>query len=404
MFYDVEMPLLYVLADMERYGIKVDREALLAYQQQLGESIEAVTKEIFALSGEVFNLNSPKQLGVILFEKMGLQGGKKTKTGYSTAADVLEKLKGDHPIIEKILYYRQLAKLKSTYADGLLAVMDEKTDKIYSTFHQTITATGRISSTEPNLQNIPIRLELGRQLRKVFIPTSAEYCFLDADYSQIELRVLAHLAGDETLIDAFRHQQDIHRLTASQVFHVPFEEVTPLQRSNAKAVNFGIVYGIGSFSLSQDLGITRKEAEQYIAAYFAKYPKIKAYLDRTVQEATEQGYVSTIFHRRRAMPELQSGNFVQRSFGERVAMNMPIQGSAADIIKIAMVKVHHALETGGYRSRLILQVHDELLIETHRDEIEAVTKILKEHMEQAVALSVPLDVDIHMGDNWLDAK
>lgn len=404
LFYDVEMPLLYVLADMERYGIKVDREALLAYQQQLGESIEAVTKEIFALSGEVFNLNSPKQLGVILFEKMGLQGGKKTKTGYSTAADVLEKLKGDHPIIEKILYYRQLAKLKSTYADGLLAVMDEKTDKIYSTFHQTITATGRISSTEPNLQNIPIRLELGRQLRKVFIPTSEEYCFLDADYSQIELRVLAHMAGDETLIDAFRHQQDIHRLTASQVFHVPFEEVTPLQRSNAKAVNFGIVYGIGSFSLSQDLGITRKEAEQYIAAYFAKYPKIKAYLDRTVQEATEQGYVSTIFHRRRAMPELQSGNFVQRSFGERVAMNMPIQGSAADIIKIAMVKVHHALETGGYRSRLILQVHDELLIETHRDEIEAVTKILKEHMEQAVALSVPLDVDIHMGDNWLDAK
>lgn len=404
LFYEVEMPLLYVLADMERWGMKVDRQALLAYQKQLAESIETITKEIYELSGEEFNLNSPKQLGVILFEKMGLKGGKKTKTGYSTAADVLEKLKNEAPIVEKILYYRQLAKLKSTYADGLLAVMDDKTDKIYSTFNQTITATGRISSTEPNLQNIPVRLELGRELRRVFVPTSDEFCFLDADYSQIELRVLAHIAGDETLIDAFRHQQDIHRLTASQVFHVPFDEVTSLQRSNAKAVNFGIVYGIGSFSLSQDLGITRKEAEQYIAAYFTKYPKIKEYQERMIKEATEQGYVSTIFHRRRAMPELQSGNFVQRSFGERVAMNMPIQGSAADIIKIAMVKVHRALKEGGFRSRLILQVHDELLIETALEEKEAVAKILKENMEQAVALSVPLDVDVHEGQNWLDAK
>lgn len=404
LFYEIEMPLIYVLADMEEYGVRVDKQALLVYQKNLEESIDVITKEIYALSGEEFNLNSPKQLGVILFEKLGLKGGKKTKTGYSTAADVLEKLKYEHPMVEKILYYRQLAKLKSTYADGLLAVMDDKTEKIYSTFNQTITATGRISSTEPNLQNIPVRLELGRELRKVFIPESKDYCFLDADYSQIELRVLAHIAGDETLINAFCNNQDIHRLTASQVFHVPFDEVTPLQRSNAKAVNFGIVYGIGSFSLSQDLGITRKEAEQYIAAYFAKYPNIKKYLDDTIVQATENGYVSTLWHRRRAMPELQSNNFIQRSFGERVAMNMPIQGSAADIIKIAMVRVHRALKEGGYRSRLILQVHDELLIETHVEEKDEVARILKENMEQAAQLLVPLDVDVHEGNSWFEAK
>lgn len=404
LFYEIEMPLINVLADMEKYGIKVDKEALLAYQKRLEESMDGMEEEIYALAGEKFNVNSPKQLGVILFEKLGLKGGKKTKTGYSTAADVLEKLRTEHPIVEHILNYRQLAKLKSTYADGLLAVMDMDTEKIYSTFNQTITATGRISSTEPNLQNIPVRLELGRELRKVFIPESDEYCFLDADYSQIELRVLAHISGDETLIDAFRNNQDIHRLTASQVFHVPFDEVTPLQRSNAKAVNFGIVYGIGAFSLSQDLGITRKEADAYISAYFTKYPKIKTYMDETIKNATEQGYVSTLWHRRRAMPELQSGNFIQRSFGERVAMNMPIQGSAADIIKIAMVKVHQALKDGGYRSRLILQVHDELLIETHKDEKEAVAKILKDNMEQAVELAVPLDVDVHEGASWFEAK
>lgn len=404
LFYEIEMPLINVLADMEKYGIKVDKEALLAYQKRLEESMDGMEEEIYALAGEKFNVNSPKQLGVILFEKLGLKGGKKTKTGYSTAADVLEKLRTEHPIVEHILNYRQLAKLKSTYADGLLAVMDMDTEKIYSTFNQTITATGRISSTEPNLQNIPVRLELGRELRKVFIPESDEYCFLDADYSQIELRVLAHISGDETLIDAFRNNQDIHRLTASQVFHVPFDEVTPLQRSNAKAVNFGIVYGIGAFSLSQDLGITRKEADAYISAYFTKYPKIKTYMDETIKNATEQGYVSTLWHRRRAMPELQSGNFIQRSFGERVAMNMPIQGSAADIIKIAMVKVHKALKEGGYRSRLILQVHDELLIETHKDEKEAVAKILKDNMEQAVELAVPLDVDVHEGASWFEAK
>lgn len=404
LFYDIEMPLVFVLADMEQIGIKVDKQALLTYQRRLDESLETITGEIFALSGEAFNLNSPKQLGVILFEKLGLRGGKKTKTGYSTAADVLEKIRYDHPIVEKILYYRQLAKLKSTYADGLLSVMDPETHKIYSTFNQTITATGRISSTEPNLQNIPVRLELGRELRKVFIPENEEFCFLDADYSQIELRVLAHISGDETLISAFRQNQDIHRLTASQVFHIPFEEVTSRQRSNAKAVNFGIVYGIGSFSLSQDLGITRKEAEQYIAAYFAKYPKIKIYMDKTIADAVENGYVSTLWHRRRPMPELQSSNFIQRSFGERVAMNMPIQGSAADIIKIAMIKVHHALKDGGYRSRLILQVHDELLIETYLEEKEAVAAILKENMEQAADLLVPLLVDVHEGNSWFEAK
>lgn len=404
LFYDMEMPLIYVLADMEKYGIKVDKTALLAYQRLLEERLDGMTEEIYALAGEEFNINSPKQLGVILFEKLGLKGGKKTKTGYSTAADVLEKLRTEHPIVEKILEYRTLAKLKSTYADGLLAVMDMYTEKIYSTFNQTITATGRISSTEPNLQNIPVRLELGRELRKVFIPESEEYCFLDADYSQIELRVLAHIAGDESLIDAFKNGQDIHRMTASQVFHVPFDEVTPLQRSNAKAVNFGIIYGKGSFTLSQDLGITRKEAEDYIRAYFARYPKIKGFMEDTIKKGTEKGYVSTLWNRRRAMPELQSGNFMQRAAGERAAMNMPIQGSAADIIKLAMIKVHRALQEGGYRSRLILQVHDELLIETHKEEKEAVAAILKENMEQAAKLAVPLDVDVHEGASWYEAK
>ncbi|MBR2851758.1 MAG: DNA polymerase I, partial [Anaerotignum sp.] len=294
LFYDMEMPLIYVLADMEKYGIKVDKEALLAYQTLLDESLSGMTEEIYELAGEEFNINSPKQLGVILFEKLGMKGGKKTKTGYSTAADVLEKLRFEHPIVDKILNYRTLAKLKSTYADGLLAVMDMDTEKIYSTFNQTITATGRISSTEPNLQNIPVRLELGRELRKVFIPESEEYCFLDADYSQIELRVLAHIAGDESLIDAFRNNQDIHRMTASQVFHVPFEEVTSLQRSNAKAVNFGIIYGKGSFTLGQDLGISRKEAEDYINAYFARYPKIKGFMDDTIKNGAKDGYVSTL--------------------------------------------------------------------------------------------------------------
>ena len=400
----MEMPLIYVLADMEKYGIKVDKAALLAYQKRLGESLDGMEEEIYALAGEKFNINSPKQLGVILFEKLGLKGGKKTKTGYSTAADVLEKLRTAHPIVERILHYRQLAKLKSTYADGLLAVMDAETEKIYSTFNQTITATGRISSTEPNLQNIPVRLELGRELRKIFIPESAEFCFLDADYSQIELRVLAHISGDESLIAAFKSNQDIHRMTASQVFHVPFDEVTPLQRSNAKAVNFGIIYGKGAFSLGQDLGISRKEAEEYINAYFARYPKIKTFMEDTIKNGTKNGYVSTLWNRRRNMPELQSSNFMQRAAGERAAMNMPIQGTAADIIKLAMIKVHRALQEGGYRSRLILQVHDELLIEAYKEEKDAVAKILKENMEHAADLLVPLDVDVHEGASWFEAK
>lgn len=404
LFYDMEMPLIYVLADMEKYGIKVDKAALLAYQKRLGESLDGMEEEIYALAGEKFNINSPKQLGVILFEKLGLKGGKKTKTGYSTAADVLEKLRMAHPIVERILHYRQLAKLKSTYADGLLAVMDAETEKIYSTFNQTITATGRISSTEPNLQNIPVRLELGRELRKIFIPESAEFCFLDADYSQIELRVLAHISGDESLIAAFKSNQDIHRMTASQVFHVPFDEVTPLQRSNAKAVNFGIIYGKGAFSLGQDLGISRKEAEEYINAYFARYPKIKTFMEDTIKNGAKNGYVSTLWNRRRNMPELQSSNFMQRASGERAAMNMPIQGTAADIIKLAMIKVHRALQEGGYRSRLILQVHDELLIEAYKEEKDAVAKILKENMEHAADLLVPLDVDVHEGASWFEAK
>ena len=359
-------------------------------------------KKIYEETGETFNINSPKQLGTILFEKMGLPGGRKTKTGYSTAADILEKLAAEHPIVKDILEYRQLAKLKSTYADSLASVI-EPDGRIHSTFNQTITATGRISSTEPNLQNIPVRMELGRLIRKVFVPEEG-YVFLDADYSQIELRVLAHMSGDETLIQAYREAQDIHRLTASQVFHVPFEEVTSLQRRNAKAVNFGIVYGISSFGLSQDLSITRKEAAEYIEKYFETYPKIKSFLDGLVAEGKEKGYVTTMFGRRRPIPELKSGNFMQRSFGERVAMNSPIQGTAADIIKIAMNRVYKRIQQEGLKSRLVLQVHDELLIETKKDELEIVSRILEEEMKGAAKLSVELEVDMHEGGNWYEAK
>ena len=403
LLYNIEMPLMFVLDDMENAGIKVDRKHLESFGKELEGEIEKITGEIYAEAGEEFNINSPKQLGVILFEKMGLKGSKKTKTGYSTNAEVLEKLKFEAPVVEKILLYRQLAKLKSTYADGLMAVLDKKTDRIYSTFNQTVTATGRISSTEPNLQNIPVRLELGRELRKVFIPQE-DYVFVDADYSQIELRVLAHMADDENLINAFKSGQDIHRQTAARVLGIPFEDVTPLQRSQAKAINFGIVYGMSAFSLAQDLGITKKAAEEYIKNYFGKYPNVKKYLDKAVEDAKQNGYVSTIFNRRRAMPELTSSNFNMRSFGERVAMNMPIQGSAADIIKIAMINVNNALKEGGYKSRLILQVHDELLIETHKDEEEQVKKLLKDNMEHAVSLNVPLDVDVHSGKSWYEAK
>lgn len=402
LFTEIEMPLLFVLYDMERAGIKVEAEALKVYGDRLGGRILELEKEIYDMAGEVFNINSPKQLGVILFEKMGLSGGKKTKTGYSTAADVLDKLAPEYPVVEKILEYRQLAKLKSTYADGLANYIGAD-GRIHGTFNQTITATGRISSTEPNLQNIPVRMELGRLIRKVFVPEEGSV-FLDADYSQIELRILAHCSGDEQLIGAYKEAQDIHRMTASQVFHIPFEEVTDLQRRNAKAVNFGIVYGISSFGLSQDLSITRKEAAQYIENYFDTYPGVKQFLDEQVEHAKENGYVVTLFGRRRPVPELKSSNFMQRSFGERVAMNAPIQGTAADIIKLAMIGVARELKKRGLRSRLILQVHDELLIETHLEEVEEVKEILKQQMESAAELKVPLIADMHTGASWYEAK
>lgn len=399
---DIEMPLSLVLYDMEKEGILVKPDELKAYGDALTGRIEELEKAIHAQAGEHFNINSPKQLGEILFEKMKLPGGKKTKTGYSTAADVLEKLAQEAPIVRDILEYRGLVKLKSTYADGL-AVFIGKDHRIHTTFNQTITATGRISSTEPNLQNIPMRMELGRQIRRVFVPKEGSE-FMDADYSQIELRVLAHMSGDEQLIEAYRMDQDIHRITASKVFHTPFEEVTDLQRRNAKAVNFGIVYGISSFGLSQDLSISRKEAAAYIEQYFQTYPKVKEFLDELVADAKKTGYAVTMFGRRRPVPELNSSNFMQRSFGERVAMNSPIQGTAADIIKIAMIKVWRALKEAGLKSKLILQVHDELLIETVKEEEEAVKKILSENMKSAAELSVALEIDLHTGSNWYEAK
>jgi len=401
---EIELPLVHVLKDMELYGVKVDRAKLAAYGKELGAVIDRLTKEIYLLAEEEFNINSPKQLGVILFEKLRLPGGKKTKTGWSTAVDVLNGVRGLHPIVELVVEYRTYAKLKSTYADGLLGVMDSR-DMIYSTFNQTVTATGRISSTEPNLQNIPVRTELGRQLRGVFIPSDdATFVYMDADYSQIELRVLAHMSGDETFIRAFCENQDIHSLTASQVLHIPLAEVTPEQRGRAKAVNFGIVYGIGAYSLSLDLGISVREAGQYIDSYFEKYPKVKQYLDDSIARARDLGYAATEFGRRRNIPELSAGDFNTRAFGERVAMNMPVQGTAADIIKIAMVKVHGRLKREKLHSRLVLQVHDELLLETHIDELDAVRQILTDEMENAVALTVPMRIDIHTGRTWLEAK
>lgn len=402
LFEEIEMPLVFTLYDMEKNGVKVEAEALKLYGDQLGDKIVELEKEIYEDANETFNINSPKQLGVVLFENMKIPGGRKTKTGYSTAADVLEKLAPEYPIVAKILEYRQLTKLKSTYADGLAGYIQED-GRIHGKFNQTVTATGRISSTEPNLQNIPVRVELGRKIRKVFVPEEG-YVFVDADYSQIELRVLAHCSGDEQLIKAYREEADIHRITASQVFHVPFDEVTDLQRRNAKAVNFGIVYGISSFGLSQDLSITRKEAAKYIEDYFHTYPGIKAFLDDAVAHAKENGYVKTLFGRRRPVPELASSNFVQRSFGERVAMNAPIQGTAADIMKIAMIGVNKRLKEQKLKSRLVLQVHDELLIEAYHAEIDTVKEILREEMEQAASLDVPLEIDMHTGNNWYEAK
>ena len=398
---EIEMPLVFVLADMEKEGVRAEKAELESYGAQLTGRIAELETSIYEKAGETFNINSPKQLGVILFEKLQMPNGKKTKTGYSTAADVLERLAPDYPIVSEILEYRQLTKLKSTYADGL-ALCIAPDGRIHSTFNQTITATGRISSTEPNLQNIPIRMELGRLIRKVFVPKDG-YVFIDADYSQIELRVLAHMSGDQNLIAAYQHAEDIHRITASQVFHTPLEAVTDLQRRNAKAVNFGIVYGISSFGLSQDLSITRKEAEGYIASYFETYPGIKTFLDRLVTDAKEKGYAETMFGRRRPVPELSSSNFMQRSFGERIAMNSPIQGTAADIIKIAMIRVKQRLDREQLKSKLILQVHDELLIEAAADEEEYVKTLLAEEMRHAADLAVTLEVDVQSGKNWFEA-
>ena len=401
LFEEIEMPLIYTLAGMEKEGIRADAGILKEYAQELGEKIQELEQEIYAEAGENFNINSPKQLGNILFEKLQLPGSKKTKSGYSTAADILENLAPDYPIVQKVLDYRQVAKLKSTYADGLASFISED-GRIHGTFHQTVTATGRISSTDPNLQNIPIRTEMGRLFRKVFLPK--ERCiFVDADYSQIELRVLAALSGDEALIHAFQNNIDIHTLTASQVFHIPLDQVTPLQRRNAKAVNFGIVYGISAFGLSQDLKISRKEASEYINNYFASYPKIKEFLDQAVITAKEQGYIATYYHRRRPVPELTSSNFMQRSFGERIAMNSPIQGTAADIIKLAMIRVDQRLHSENLKARLVLQVHDELLVEAPVEEETRVREILHEEMMGVTDFPVEMDIDIQSGSDWYEA-
>lgn len=402
LYEEMEMPLIYSLYHMEQAGVRVDKEQLRLYGKQLEGKIATLEQEVYDLAGEQFNINSPKQLGEILFERMQLPHGKKTKTGYSTAAEVLEKLAPDYPVVQKILEYRQLTKLNSTYAQGLAGFIRED-GRIHGKFNQTITATGRISSTEPNLQNIPVRMELGRAIRKVFVPEDG-YVFVDADYSQIELRILAHMSGDERLICAYQDAQDIHAITASEVFHTPLAEVTPLERRNAKAVNFGIVYGISAFGLSEDLSISRKEALGYINKYFETYPGVKTFLDEQVKLGKEQGYVTTMYGRKRPIPELKSGNFMQRSFGERVAMNSPIQGTAADIMKLAMIAVDKELREKHLRSRIVLQVHDELLVEAHRDEAETVVAILTDKMKHVAELKVSLEVEAHTGDNWLDAK
>ena len=403
LLYHVEMPLVEVLADMEYEGVKVDKEKLNELGSQFKEIIKKLESEIYEISGEEFNINSPKQLGVILFEKLGLPVIKKTKSGYSTNAEVLDKLKDQSPIIDKIIEYRQIVKLNSTYVEGLLSIINPIDGRIHSSFNQTITTTGRISSTEPNLQNIPVKLEMGRNIRKVFI--SDKGCKLvDADYSQVELRVLAHMSQDETMIDAFKHNEDIHTKTASQVFNVSMDEVTSKQRSDAKAVNFGIVYGKSDFGLSEDLNIPVKQAKEYIENYFNKYNKIKEFMDNIIDDASSNGYVTTILNRRRYIPEIKSSNFMLRNAGKRAAMNAPIQGSAADIIKIAMINVYKKLEENNLKSKLILQVHDELIVEAVDSEIDIVKKIVKDEMENAVCLDVNLDVDLNIGDSWYDTK
>ncbi len=404
LFYDVEMPLCYVLASMQVYGFGVDKKSLAEFGDMLMVEIDSIKAEIFAAVGEEFNLNSPKQLGEMLFEKMGLKPLKKSKNGYSTNAEVLEKIKGQSPVIPLILKYRTLAKLKSTYCDGLVNVISKKTGKIHSVFNQTVTATGRISSTEPNMQNIPVRTELGRRIRKMFVASDEEHMLVDADYSQIELRVLAHISGDANMINAFESGDDIHTVTASNVFGVALEDVTPEQRRSAKAVNFGIVYGIGEFSLSGDLGVPIKVAKGYIDSYLEKYHGVREYMSRIKAQAAADGYVKTLMNRIRYIPELSSSNYNIRSFGERVALNTPIQGTAADIIKLAMVKVYDRLKREGLRAKLILQVHDELIVDTPKDEIDVVCTILREEMENAMTLLVPLVADMNTGESWYDAK
>ena len=403
LYQEVELPLVTVLAHLEINGFLVDDNQLKEFADKLGEKIDALTNEIYMLAGEEFNINSPKQLGVILFEKLELKPVKKTKTGYATNADVLEKLRDKHPIVNFIMEYRQLAKLKSTYCDGLTAVVNPNTHRIHSVFTQTVTVTGRLSSTEPNLQNIPTRTELGREIRKMFVAKDG-YVLVDADYSQIELRVLAHIANDETMINAFRNNEDIHAVTASQVLGIPLEDVTKEQRSSAKAVNFGIVYGIGEFSLAQDLHISVKEAKAYIESYLEKYHGVRNYMESIKEQAKKDGYVKTMLNRIRYIPELKSPNYNIRQFGERVALNTPIQGTAADIIKLAMVRVDNRLINEGLKSKLILQVHDELIVEAHKDEVDKVKQILSEEMQNAMKLNVPLKVDMSTGHSWYDAK
>lgn len=403
LMYDIELPLELVLSSMESIGFRVNKNILDELSVKFKRELDETQKKIFELADEEFNINSPKQLGKILFEKLDLPVIKKTKTGYSTNAEVLEKLKDKHPIIEKITYFRQLSKIYSTYVEGLKSVID--TDgSIHSTFNQTVTTTGRLSSTEPNLQNIPIKYEMGREIRKVFIPKEEGDLLISADYSQIELRVLAHISGDENMINAFNHHSDIHTKTASEVFKVPVEEVTSLMRSRAKAVNFGIVYGISDFSLSQDLNIPRKEAKEYMDIYFERYPKIQEYISNVIEEAKTKGYVLTMLNRRRYIPEVNASNKIVKALGERLAMNAPIQGTAADIIKLAMVNVYNKIIELNLKSRLILQVHDELIINVVPGELEVVKKLLKEEMENTIKLSVPLDVDVNVGEDWYRLK
>ena len=402
LFNKIEMPLTEVLASMQYEGIYIDKQELLDFGKELQEKIDILTQEIYELTGEEFNINSTKQLGEILFEKLKLTAKKKTKTGYSTDVDVLEKIKYEHPVIEKILEYRQLQKLNSTYVEGLIPYIDE-TGRIHSKFHQTVTTTGRISSTDPNLQNIPTRMELGRKLRKVFKPEQG-YIFVDADYSQIELRVLAHISEDKNMIEAFCNNEDIHAQAASKVFNIPLEEVTKEERTKAKAVNFGIVYGISEFGLGEQLGVSRKKAKEYIEQYLDKYSGIKEFMTNIVEETKEKGYVETLYHRRRYVPELKSNNYMVRQFGGRVAMNTPIQGTAADIMKIAMINVYNKLKENNLKSKLIVQVHDEILVETLENEKEQVKQIVKEEMENVIKLKVPLLAEVEEGYNWYEAK